>query len=61
MQMFVLGQVPYIFNGKTAQRFLIMMPIILYLAAVLFVFLNFADNRLGYLPYRFWPLVDTPA
>ena len=58
MQMFVFSTVPYIFANKQIQRFLLIFLIMLYLAAVLFVFLNFADNRLGYIPYRFWPFVE---
>lgn len=59
MQMFVLSSVPHVFGSRGTQRLLLMFLITLYLAAVLFVFLNYAANRQGYLPYQFWPLVKT--
>jgi hypothetical protein len=58
MQMFVLSTSPYIFGSEARKRFLFIFLIMMYLATVLFVFLNFADNRFGYIPYRFWPFVD---
>jgi hypothetical protein len=58
LQMFVLSGAPYILAKRPSERSFIIIGIVIYLAAVLFVFLTFAVNREPYIPYQFWPLAD---
>ena len=57
LQMFVLSRVPTLFAGQSrAIYMLITIMILLYLAALLAIFMTFGVNSAAYIPYRFYPL-----
>jgi hypothetical protein len=58
LQLFVLSYVPYLITKLSSGRFLLTLGIVLYLATIQFVFLNYAINKDPYVPYRFWPLAE---
>ncbi len=53
LQMLVLGRLPYVVTTKRDSNILFVM-VIVYSAAIQFVWLNNADNRGSWLPYRFY-------
>jgi EpsG-like putative glucosyltransferase len=59
LQIFVFGWVPWLVK-KPAERFILVMLLLIYLALQLFIFLQFGVNSRGYLPYRTvlgdWPI-----
>jgi len=59
LQIFVFAWLPWLVR-KPAERFMLVMLLLVYLALQLFIFLNFGTNSRGYLPYRTllndWPL-----
>lgn len=56
LQMFVLGRLPSVFpiNGRPNMQLVIL--ILLYSAAIQFVWLNYADNVTAWVPYKLVPL-----
>jgi hypothetical protein len=52
LQIGVLAHTPFAATDKLRDRVLITAAFVLYLASILFVFLNYAVNRHPYLPYR---------
>lgn len=59
LQLGVLSHTPFAAADKVRDRVLITAAIILYLAATLFVFLNYAVNRSSYLPFQMYPFVGS--
>lgn len=57
LQLFVLSRVPHALSASPAHTSLWLALILVYSAAVLFVWLSFADHAVYWLPYRFYPLV----
>jgi hypothetical protein len=58
LQMFVLSAFPYATARKPSERTFIVIGIVAYLGAILYVFMSFGVNREPYIPYRFWPLAE---
>ena len=54
VQLVVLARVPWAFGGKPDGRLLLMMLVIMYCAAIQFVWLNYAVNAYAWVPYRFY-------
>ncbi|HMN13112.1 MAG TPA: EpsG family protein [Bellilinea sp.] len=57
LQIFVLSRLPDAFPEKESNIGLIGVSVILYSAAIQFVWLNFAANSHAWLPYQFYPLL----
>ncbi|BAC08755.1 EpsG family protein [Thermosynechococcus vestitus] len=58
IQVYVLGQFPYLFISKSWKLFIKwLILIIAYSFVVLWVWLNFADHAFAWLPYRMYPFV----
>ena len=58
LQIGVLAHAPFATGQKDLQRFAVTALILLYLAATLFVFMNYAVHRHSYLPYRMLPFAE---
>lgn len=56
LQIFVLGRLPLAWSRSTHSYRVLVIAVILYSAAVLFVWLNFAAHSQYWLPYRVFPL-----
>ena len=52
LQLFVLSRVPLVFSGGVNASAALKLAVILYSAAVQFVWLNYADNASAWVPYR---------
>jgi hypothetical protein len=57
LQIFVLAMLPYV-TAKGSTPVVVIGLILLYLGAILFVFLNYAVNAAGYIPYQMYWLGD---
>lgn len=57
LQVAVFSYVPEVFGGKGGRNNFFTTIILIYYATVQFVWLNFAVNVHGWIPYRFYPLV----
>lgn len=57
LQLFVLSRLPDALGQRNSQNALWVCTVVGYSAAVLFVWLFFADNALAWLPYQFYPWV----
>lgn len=58
LQMFVLGRLPSVFHDKGRPSIALTLLVILYSAAIQFVWLNYADNRQAWVPYRIYFLSE---
>ena len=58
LQLAVFSYVPEVFGGRSGRNTIFTVAILLYYAAILFVWLKFAVNSHYWVPYRFYPLVD---
>lgn len=56
LQIFVLSSLPYVLNVGKHQSRMVAIGVILYSAAVQFVWLNFAGHASYWLPYRLYPI-----
>lgn len=59
LQMFVLSRVPFAFGEQGRPSMGISLAILLYSAAIQFVWLNYADNSGFWLPYQWYPLAGS--
>ncbi len=57
LQLFVFARIPRLAGGNIRFRTLLVLGVIGYYAAVLFVWLNFANHSQNWLPYQFKPFV----
>ncbi|MBC7597729.1 MAG: EpsG family protein [Polaromonas sp.] len=57
LQLLILSRLPDALGQQNGQNALWVLAIVLYSAAVLFVWLLFADNAFAWLPYQFYPWV----
>ena len=57
IQIFVFSRIPRLAGGNIRVRTLLVLGVIAYYAAVLFVWLNFATHAQYWLPYQFKPFV----
>ena len=57
LQLFVLSRLPNAMASMGSTRNVWVQAVVAYSGAVLFVWLNFADNALYWLPYQFYPWV----
>ena len=57
IQIFVFSRIPRLAGGNIRLRTLLVLGVIAYYAAVLFVWLNFATHAQYWLPYQFKPFV----
>lgn len=55
IQLFVLSRLPQAFPDKNRTNAQLTMVVILYSAAIQFVWLNFANHAQYWVPYKFWP------
>lgn len=55
LQLFVWGRIPEVLGGDGPNNRLYTVSVIVYSAAILFVWLNFANNAGNWLPYKFHP------
>jgi len=56
LQLVVFAYLPDILGSRGSRNTEFIGPVVLYYAAVLFVWLNYADNAYAWRPYRFYPL-----
>jgi len=56
LQMFILGRLPTAFPDKKRSNVLLTIVVVVYSAAIQFVWLNYADNADFWVPYKFMPL-----
>ena len=56
LQLFVLSRIPQALSSNFSNQIFILLIISLYLLAILFIWLFFADNRYYWIPYKFYPL-----
>jgi hypothetical protein len=56
LQLVVLGRVPWVFGSNQNVRLMLTTAVVVYSAAIQFVFLNYAVNADGWVPYQFYPL-----
>jgi hypothetical protein len=56
LQLVVLGRVPWVFGSNQNVRLMLTTAVVIYSAAIQFVFLNYAVNADGWVPYQFYPL-----
>lgn len=56
LQLVVFAHFPEVFGSKHRRNEALVMAVLLYYAAVEFVWLNYADHAYAWLPYRFYPL-----
>jgi hypothetical protein len=61
LQLFVLTRMPYAFPVRGLPNGQVALMVIIYSAAVQFVWLNYAVNSEFWLPYRFYPLEEEPV
>lgn len=59
LQLGMLSHTPFAMAEKLRDRVLITALILIYLAAILYVFLHFAVNRSSYIPFQLYPFVET--
>lgn len=58
LQLFVLSRIPLVF-GREGRSLGLTLLIILYSAAIQFVWLNYAANAPAWIPYRFYPIATS--
>jgi hypothetical protein len=58
LQMFVLARLPAAFGDRQRGSLVLTLAIVLYSAAIQFVWLNYADNSEWWLPYQWYPLAS---
>jgi len=56
LQLVVFAYLPDVLGNRGARNTLLTALVLLYYGAVLFVWLNYANNAYAWLPYRFYPL-----
>jgi hypothetical protein len=59
LQLGVLSHTPFAIDDKLRDRVIVTVLICAYLAATLYVFLNYAVNRSSYLPFQMYPFVGS--
>lgn len=60
LQLLVLSRLPIIFGRPGRQSGLLLALLLVYSAAIEFVWLNFANNALTWVPYRIYPVLSEP-
>jgi hypothetical protein len=60
LQLFVFAWLPRAFQSGRHSNSQLMLGVILYSAAVQFVWLDYADNAKAWIPYQFYPLAAPP-
>jgi hypothetical protein len=58
LQMFVLGRLPFAFGDRGRPSVGLTLAVIVYSAAIQFVWLTYADNSDSWLPYQWYPLAQ---
>jgi hypothetical protein len=58
LQLFVLGRLPYAFPGARGPDKVLLFSVIVYSAAIQFVWLNYAENSHWWIPYRTYLATD---
>jgi hypothetical protein len=58
LQMFVLGRVPLVLGTKARENFMLTVLIVVYSAAIQYIWLNYAVNASSWVPYKFYPTAD---
>jgi len=56
LQLVVFAHLPDVFDNRARHREVLVTAVLFYYAAVLFVWLNYAQHASAWLPYRFYPL-----
>lgn len=56
LQLVVLGRLPWLFGGNQTVRLMLTTAVVVYSATIQFVWLNYAVNADGWVPYHFYPI-----
>ena len=58
IQLFALSRIPSVFSSNSRNYSLYCLAVIIYLAAIMFVYLNYSTHGRYYIPYQVYPLFD---